>query len=144
VVDKDKHPGACDLAYIAAYDPSKFLQIHNELFRNFEKAKDPEWRLQLARKYGVEKALTDEKTKELVKRIIDTGKEYEKTSERFPYGIRSTPTMIINNRMIIGTLPYAHLKAIIDSLLTEQGQPATSETKFLENWVDTTNLTKKK
>jgi len=144
VVDKDKHPGACDLAYIAAYDPSKFLQIHNELFRNFEKAKDPEWRLQLARKYGVEKALTDEKTKELVKRIIDTGKEYEKTSERFPYGIRSTPTMIINNRMIIGTLPYAHLKAIIDSLLTEQGQPATGETKFLENWVDTTNLTKKK
>jgi len=63
VVDKDKHPGACDLAYIAAYDPSKFLQIHNELFRNFEKAKDPEWRLQLARKYGVEKALTDEKPK---------------------------------------------------------------------------------
>jgi len=100
--------------------------------------------LQLARKYGVEKALTDEKTKELVKRIIDTGKEYEKTSERFPFGIRSTPTMIINNRMIIGTLPYAHLKAIIDSLLTEQEQPSSGETKFLENWVDTTNLTKKK
>jgi protein-disulfide isomerase/uncharacterized membrane protein len=142
VVDKDKHPGACDLAYIAAYDPSRFLQIHDEIFRNFEKAKNSDWRLQLARKYGVEEALTDEKTRELVEKIIQTGKEYEKTSERFPYGIHSTPTMIINNRMIIGTLPYAHLKAIIESLLSEQEQPATGGTRFLENWVDTRKIKK--
>lgn len=142
VVDKDRHPGACELSYIAAYDPAKFLQIHDEIFRNFEKAKNPEWRLQLAKKYGVEAALTDEKTKELVKKIIETGKEYEKTSERYPYGIRSTPTMIINNRMIIGTLPYAHLKAIIESLLSEQEQPAAGETRFLENWVDTRKVKK--
>jgi len=142
VVDKDKHPGACDLAYISAYDPSKFLQIHDEIFRNFEKAKNPDWRLQLARKYGVEQALTDEKTRELVQKIVETGREYERTSDRFPYGIRSTPTMIINNRMIIGTLPYAHLKAVIESLLSEQGQPATGETRFLENWVDTRKIKK--
>jgi len=119
-LDKDKHPGSCELSYIAAYDPAKFPQIHDEIFRNFEKAKNPEWRLQLARKYGVEAALNDQKTRDLVRQIIETGKEYEKTSDRFPYGIRSTPTIIINNRMIIGTLPYAHLKAIIESLLTEQ------------------------
>lgn len=142
VVDKDRHPGACDLSSIAAYDPAKFLRIHDEIFRNFEKAKSPEWRLQLAKKYGVEAALTDEKTKELVKKIIDTGKEYEKTSERYPYGIRSTPTMIINNRMIIGTLPYAHFKAIIESLLSEQQQPAAGETRFLENWVNTGKVKK--
>ncbi|HEK85078.1 MAG TPA: hypothetical protein ENO29_01810 [Candidatus Aminicenantes bacterium] len=142
VVDKDKHPGACDLAYLAAYDQSKFLAIHDEIFRNFDKAKNPEWRQQLARKYGVEAALTDEKTKELVKKIIDTGKEYEKTSDRFPYGIRSTPTMIINNRMIIGTLPYAHLKAIIESLLSEQKEAIPGENKFLENWVNTTKAKK--
>ena len=142
VVDKDRHPGACDLSFIAAYDPAKFLRIHDEIFRNFEKAKSPEWRLQLAKKYGVEAALTDEKTKELVKKIIDTGKEYEKTSERYPYGIRSTPTMIINNRMIIGTLPYAHFKAIIESLLSEQQQPAAGETRFLENWVNTGKVKK--
>ncbi|MGQ9800070.1 MAG: thioredoxin domain-containing protein [Candidatus Saccharicenans sp.] len=142
VVDKDKHPGSCELSYIAAYDPAKFAQIHDEIFRNFEKAKNPEWRLQLARKYGVEAALNDEKTKELVRQIIETGKEYEKTSDRFPYGIRSTPTIIINNRMIIGTLPYAHLKAIIESLLTEQEKPAAGESKFLENWVDTRKLKK--
>ncbi|MDI6845493.1 MAG: vitamin K epoxide reductase family protein [Candidatus Saccharicenans sp.] len=142
VVDKDKHPGACELCYIAAYDPSKFPAIHDEIFRNFEKAKNPEWRLQLARKYGVEAALNDEKTKELVRQIIETGKEYEKTSERYPFGIRSTPTMIINNRMIIGTLPYAHLKAIIESLLAEQEQAAPGQKKFIENWVDTRKLKK--
>jgi len=48
--------------------------------------------------------------------------------------------MIINNRMIIGTLPYAHLKAIIDSLLSGQEQPSAADTRFLENWVDTTKL----
>lgn len=31
VVDKNKHPGACDLSYIAAYDPAKFSQIHDEI-----------------------------------------------------------------------------------------------------------------
>jgi hypothetical protein len=36
--------------------------------------------------------------------------------------------------MIIGTLPYAHLKAIFESLLAEGGKPG--EQKFIENWVD--------
>ncbi len=142
VVEKDLHPGACELSYIAAYDPSKFPQIHDEIFRNFEKAKNPDWRLELAKKYGVEAALTDDRTKEVIKQIIETGKEYQKTSDRYSYGIRSTPTMIINNRMIIGTLPYAHLKAIIESLLAEQEEPGTGESRFLENWVDTRQIKK--
>ena len=32
VVDKDKHPGSCDLSYMAAHDPEKFLSIHDEVF----------------------------------------------------------------------------------------------------------------
>jgi len=134
VVDKDKHPGACDLSYIAAYDPAKFSQIHDEIFSNFKQAKNPEWRLELARKYGVEAALTDQATHELVQRIINTGAEYEKTSDQYAHGIRSTPTMIINNRMVIGTLPYAHLKAIFESLLA--GGEKSGDRRFIENWVD--------
>jgi protein-disulfide isomerase/uncharacterized membrane protein len=134
VVDKDRHPGACDLSYIAAFDPAKFLDIHDELFENFEKARNPEWRAHLAEKYGAEAALTDPAVKDLVLRIINTGAEYEKTSEKYAHGIRSTPTMIINNRMVIGTLPYAHLKAIFESLLSS-GTPAAGERRFLENWV---------
>jgi uncharacterized membrane protein/protein-disulfide isomerase len=137
VVEKDKHPGACDLAYIAAMDPSQFPQIHDEVFAGFEAAKKPEWRKQLAAKYGVDGALTDEKTKEIVLRIINTGAEYEKTSDKYAHGIRSTPTMIVNNRMIIGTLPYGQLRAIFQALVEENEKG--SAPKFLENWVPTKN-----
>ena len=136
VVEKDLHPGACDLSLMAAYDPAKFKAIHDEIFENFEQAKRPDWRARLAGKYGVEAALTDPAVKELVQRIINTGAEYEKTSDKYSHGVRSTPTLIVNNRMIIGTLPYAHLKAIFESLLAEGGQ-AGAEGRFMENWVDT-------
>jgi len=116
---------------MAAYDPDKFLQIHDEIFASFTLARNPEWRKELAKKYQVEDALNDEKTKEIVKRIIDTGREYEKTSDRYAYGIRSTPTIILNNRMIIGTLPYEHLRAICQALVEEH----EGGKKFIENWV---------
>ncbi|MFQ5772381.1 MAG: DsbA family protein, partial [bacterium] len=134
VVDKDKHPGACDLSYISAYHPEKFQQIHDEIFANFEAAKDPKWRAELAKKYQVQAALTDSKTQELVNRIIKTGAEYEKTSEKYAHGIRSTPTMILNNRMIIGTLPYVQLRAIFQALVDEHEK--AGKQKFLENWVE--------
>jgi len=132
VVDKNKHPGACDLSYMAAYKPEKFLQIHDEIFANFESARSPEWRRGLARKYGVEEAINDPKIKEIIQQIINTGMEYEKTSDRYTHGIRSTPTMIMNNRMIIGTLPYEYLKAIFQALVEEH---EGGSKKFIENWV---------
>ena len=131
VVEKNRHPGACDLSFMAAYDPAKFLPIHDEIFANFLSAKKPEWRQALAKKYGVEAALSDSKTQEIVQRIINTGAEYEKTSDQFSHGIRSTPTMIINNRMVIGTLPYEHLKAVFQALVDEK----EGGRKFIENWV---------
>lgn len=132
VVDKNKHPGACDLSYMAAYKPEKFLQIHDEIFANFESARSPEWRRGLARKYGVEEAINDPKIKEIIQQIINTGMEYEKTSDRYAHGIRSTPTIIMNNRMIIGTLPYEYLKAIFQALVEEH---EGGSKKFIENWV---------
>jgi protein-disulfide isomerase len=121
---------------MAAFDPAKFKAMHDEIFDNFERAKSPEWRAELAKKYGVEAALTDPAVRDLLQRIINTGAEYEKTSDKYAHGIRSTPTMIINNRMIIGTLPYAHLRAIFESLLQEGAQDE-SRGRFMENWVDT-------
>ncbi len=132
VVEKDKHPGACDLSYMAAYDPGKFNVIHDEIFASFEAAKTPEWRVELARRHGVEAALTDSSTIDLVGRLIRTGAEYVKTSEEYSHGIRSTPTMIINNRMVIGTFPYEQLRAIFQALVDE----AETGGRFLENWED--------
>jgi hypothetical protein len=39
--------------------------------------------------------------------------------------------MIINGRMIIGTLPYEHMRAIFQDLVDE----FEGETRFIENWV---------
>lgn len=131
VVDKDIHPGACELAYIAAHDPAQFLAIHDEIFANFNAARNPEWRSELAGKYGVEEALNDPATQEMVRAIINTGMEYEKTSDQYAHGIRSTPTMIINGRMIIGTLPYEQLHAIFQDLVDEY----EGRSRFIEKWV---------
>ena len=126
------HPGACEMTYIAAGNPARFAEIHDEMWANFNSRKDPAWRAALAKKYGTEGAANDPALRELVKKIIETGAEYEKTSDKYSHGIRSTPTVIINNRMIIGTLPYEHMKAIFQALVEEhEGGPK----KFIENWV---------
>jgi len=140
VVDKNLHPGSCELSYIAAYNPSQFLVIHDEIFANFNAARNPGWRQELAMRYGVEQAFNDPYTYDLVQRIMNTGVEYEKTSDRFDYGIRSTPTMIINGRMIIGTLPYEQMRAIFQALVEEyeEGQG------FIENWVPPKERKKKR
>ena len=132
VVEKDLHPGACDVSYMAAYDPEKFYEIQAEIWADFRAARTPEGREELARRFGVEASLTDSATIEIVRRMIETGREYEKTSEEYEHGIRSTPTMIINNRMIIGTFPYEQLRAIFQALVDEHEGGG----RFLENWVE--------
>ncbi|MGW8268312.1 MAG: vitamin K epoxide reductase/DsbA family protein, partial [Longimicrobiales bacterium] len=102
VVEKDLHPGACEMTYVATYDPAKFKDIHDEVWASWPEPRNPEWRQALARRYGVEEAASDPEVQALVHTLIQTGKEYEKTSDRFSYGIRSTPTMILNGRMVIG------------------------------------------
>jgi protein-disulfide isomerase/uncharacterized membrane protein len=133
VVAKDLHPGACELSYILAYDNSKFQQLHDEVFENMRAARDSAWRADLARRHGVAAALTDPAVRRLVHQLMATGAEYEKTSDKYAHGIRSTPTMIINNRMVIGTLPTAHLRAIFRALVDEHELRGS---QFLENWVD--------
>jgi len=134
VVDKDKHPQSCTLSYIAAHDPGKFLAIHDEIFDNLRKTRSDEWVKNLAQKYGVEEALTDERTKKIVHDIINTGKEYKPTSDRYRYGIRSTPTMIINERMVIGTLPKVQLRAIFKAILDKEKKGKDERSGFIEDW----------
>ncbi len=132
VVGKDIHPGACELAYIAAADPSRFMAIHSEIFANFNLARtSSQWREDLARRHGVYEFYLDPAVKEMVHAITNTGMEYDKTSNQYDFGVRSVPTMIINGRMIIGTLPYEQMRAIFQALVAEQ----EGNKKFIENWV---------
>ncbi|HSJ25608.1 MAG TPA: hypothetical protein VK929_13120 [Longimicrobiales bacterium] len=132
VVDKDKHPGSCDLAYMAAWDPDRFLLIHDEIHDNMDAARDRAWQLELARRHGLGAALTDAGTRDIVHRLIRTGTEYARTSDRYAHGIRSTPTMILNNRMIIGTMPTADLRAIFRALVDEHEHGGGG---FMEQWL---------
>ena len=135
VVPKDKHPGACDLTQVAlAVGPARFRQVHDEVYGHFRRAKsDPSWRAELAGRFGVPEALADTAVRDLMVRLADTGREYGPTSERYPFGVRSTPTLIVNNRMIIGTLPTAHWRAIFQALVEAPASPAGR--RYLENWV---------
>jgi uncharacterized membrane protein/protein-disulfide isomerase len=146
VVEKDIHPCACNLSLLAAYDPALFPALNEELWAGFQESRNCDWGLELARRHGIEAALTDPKTSEMVGRIIATGAEYEKTSDKFSHGIRSTPTLILNNRMIIGTIPYPQLKAIVESILQGGANGSAADKKFFENWVDlrSNSKTKKK
>jgi len=76
-------------------------------------------------------ALHDPATQEMVRTIINTGVEYEKTSVQDAHGIRSTPTMIINGRMIIGTLPCEQFQAIFQDLVYKY----EGRTRFIEQWI---------
>jgi uncharacterized membrane protein/protein-disulfide isomerase len=139
VVDKDIHPGACELAWLAGYDPALFLPLHDEIFANFNLARDPQWRKDLAQRYGLEAAFEDPAVRDMIAAITNTGIEYEKTSDRYAHGIRSTPTMIINGRMVIGTLPDEQMRAIFQALVEE----AEGGNRFIENWVSTRPKRKK-
>ena len=111
---------------------SNRLKEIESLFNNFNKVRDAGWINNLAQKYGVADALTDEKTIKIVTDIINTGKEYKPASDKFTYGIRSTPTMIINERMVIGTLPKVQLRAILQAVLDQKSED--EKTGFIEDW----------
>ena len=134
VIGKDKHPGACEAAYmVAAYGPDKFRQIHDDFFAHYDAAADPAWRHERAQHYGVETSMNSAAVQDLVQQMIQTGSEYEPTSKQYPYGIRSTPIVILNNRMVIGTYSYLELRAIIKALLDRQ----QGQVKFMEEWPPT-------
>ena len=135
VLDKNKHPGACEAALMAAYDPAKFRQIHDDFFANYYAAQKPEWRQQLARQYGVEAAFTDPKTAQVVEDLIHTGTEYPPTSDSYPIGIRSVPTVILNERMIIGSLTYDQFRVICQAIVDREN----GKREFIESWYDRTN-----
>ncbi len=132
VVEKDKHPGACELSYMAAYRPDRFLAVYDSVLAHPAEAKDSAWRAELARRLGLEGAAGDSATRAIVARLIATGADYAPTSSEYAHGIRSTPTLIINGRMVIGTLPYEQLRAIVAALV---GRSASGG-RYIEHWVD--------
>jgi uncharacterized membrane protein/thiol-disulfide isomerase/thioredoxin len=127
---RNLHEGACEITYMAAYDPAQFKAIHDDIWASWPAPRQAEWREEMGRRYGVTEGIDDPDTQALVHSLIRTGMEYEQTAEDFDYGIRSTPTMILNGRMVIGTLPYEQLRAIVEAIIAQ----AEGGGRFIESW----------
>jgi protein-disulfide isomerase len=133
VVTKDKHPGACDLSYMMAASPDSFRSIHDAILEDMDSAKTAAWRARFAARHRLEAAAADTAIHNRVHALIRTGAEYPPTSPKFAHGIRSTPTLIVNGRMIIGTLPLAHMRAIFQALVFAS---QAGDAGFIESWIN--------
>ena len=78
-------------------------------------------------------ALSDPAVQARVHELTQTGAAYAPTSSKYAHGIRSTPTLIINQRMVIGTLPLYQLRAILQSLVFAS---QAEQRQFMESWIN--------
>lgn len=101
------HQNACKAAYLAACLPSKFQEVEEKIFNNQESL-SYEWIENEAKGYGVMDCFKDSKTQEKVLTYI-------KQAE--PFGVKSTPTFLLNGVKIEGVLPENQLSILIDHIL---------------------------
>ncbi len=106
-MNRPMHQNACYAAYLAACSPEKFQEIEETLFSN-QQSLSKEYVDSLAEKYGVTECVNAKETKEKVVKYITQGT---------PFGVKSTPTFLLNGVKIEGVLPLDQLKILIDHLL---------------------------
>ncbi len=101
------HPYACEAAYIAACDPAKFAEVHDEIFEMQDKIGD-ETLLELSKKHNLNGCNQNVDVKNKVIEAINQGTKYN---------LKSTPTIIVNGKKIEGTIPNRQFFAIFDDIL---------------------------
>lgn len=101
------HQYACRAAMLAACDPAKFNEVHDEIFANQEKL-DLDSLKALADKHGLTACFDGQTTRDAVLASINGATKFN---------LRSTPTIIINGKKIEGSIPNPHFHAIFDDLL---------------------------
>lgn len=106
------HPFACKAAALAACDKDKFKKIHDDIFENQANLSN-DYLEKLAKDNGLEGCFESDEAKKKVLDAIAMGDAFS---------VNSTPVMIINGRKITAALEAVNLKAILDSLLKEEGK----------------------
>jgi uncharacterized membrane protein/thiol-disulfide isomerase/thioredoxin len=101
------HYNACHAAYLAACLPKKFSKVEFDIFKNQQKLSKT-WIEDYAKKENVLDCVNSPKTKEKVVRYISAAKKF---------GIRSTPTFLLNGVKIEGSFPFNQLALLLDKLL---------------------------
>jgi predicted DsbA family dithiol-disulfide isomerase/uncharacterized membrane protein len=101
------HQYACRAAELAACDPAKFVEVHDEIFAKQEGLNYDVLKA-IADKHGLTKCFEDRSTRDAVLASINGATKFN---------LRSTPTIIINGRKIEGSIPNPQFHAIFDELL---------------------------
>lgn len=101
------HENACDAAAVAACDVTKFHAVHDEIFANQEKLRSGAL-ASIAEKNGLQGCLANSENMNKVIALINGSTKY---------GIKSTPTIIVNGKKIEGALPNSMFFAIYDDIL---------------------------
>ncbi len=108
-MNRPMHQFACYAAYMAACTPEKFSEVENTLFSNQPKL-SKDYVDQLAKQYGATECMTKPETKEKVVSYVNQAKAF---------GVKSTPTFLLNGVKIEGVLPLDQLKILIDHILAK-------------------------
>lgn len=104
------HEHACDAATIAACDPKKFAEVHDEIFANQEKFSQGAL-ADIAKSHGLGGCLDNSEIRNKVVEAINQGTKYN---------IKSTPTIILNGKKIEGTISNPQFFAIFEDLLRKK------------------------
>jgi protein-disulfide isomerase len=104
------HRNACDAAILAACDPSKFLEIHDEIFERQRELENGAL-TDIASKHGLTACKDKEDIKNTVIGLINHGSKFN---------LKSTPTIILNGKKIEGTIANSQFFAIFDDILAGQ------------------------
>lgn len=102
------HDHACDAASLAACDPKKFPELHDEIFANQDQLGSGALN-DLAKKYDLAGCIENPEMKNKVIESINQGTKYN---------IKSTPTIIVNGKKIEGTIPNRQFLAIFEDILS--------------------------
>lgn len=104
------HEHACDAAMLAACDPAKFEEVHDEIFAKQDQL--GKGALQdIASSHNLQGCFDNQELRDKVIASINQGAKYN---------LKSTPTIIVNGRKIEGTIPNNQFFAIFDYILKEK------------------------
>ncbi len=101
------HAYACQAAYLAACDKDKFVAVHDYIFENQSSISAENLKL-WEEKFELSGCFDNEVNKAHIQQTMKTGAQF---------GLRSTPTIIINGKKIEGLIPTIHLREILKTLI---------------------------
>ena len=104
------HQYACNAAFLAACDPSKFPKIHDAIFAGQDKLSEGQLKT-WEKEFGLEGCMENDDIRAKVVDHIGYGEQYK---------VKSTPTIIVNGKKIETTVKTPHFKAIIKSIIEDE------------------------